>query len=96
MMGYVVRGTYTIMRKRIFKRMRRQLIRAGRDMERLGYVPWWRAAKLTGIKGRIKNSNSRKFSAVYNVKKILKSAERSISARTKKGTAHETAILQYA
>ncbi len=85
MMGYVVRGTYTIIRKKIFRRMRRQLIRADRELNALGYVPWWRAHKLTAYKGRLKNSNSRIFSARYNAKAVMQEAQDSISWHAKKG-----------
>ena len=39
MMGYVIRRRYTIIRGRVFRRMRRQAIRAWRDFDRLGFVP---------------------------------------------------------
>lgn len=93
MMGYVVRGTYTIIRRRIFRRMRRQIIRAGRELITLGYVPWWRGQMLTSTKGRLKNSNSQRFKTAYNVRAIIRSAEKSISAHAKKGAKHhETAV----
>ena len=45
MMGFAVRRTYTIVRKGVFRRIRRQLIRAGRDLALLGYVPHWRSSQ---------------------------------------------------
>lgn len=97
MMGYVVRGTYTVIRKRIFKRLRRQFIRAGRELAALGYVPHWRARKLTSYKGRIKNSDSRTLARLYNTKTIMDAAQRSISWYAKKGaTNHETAVCNAA
>lgn len=92
MMGYVVRGTYTIIRRRIFKRIRRNLIRAGRELLNLGYVPWWRALKLSSAKGRLKNADCRGFKRVYNVKMIMRAAEKSVSARARKEVRHETAV----
>ena len=93
MMGHAVRGTYTIIRKRIFRRLRRQLLRAWAELQRLGYVPWWRGMKLTSYKGRIKYSDSHRLSRRYNVKTIMLAAERSISMHAKKGAKkHETAI----
>lgn len=93
MMGYVIRATYTIIRKRIFKRMRRQLIRANVELKTIGYIPYWRAYSLMSGKGRIKNSDSNKFIKAYNIRNILKAAGKYISAHAKKGaTVHETAI----
>ena len=40
MMGYVVRRTYTIIRGRNFVRLRRAILRAQRNLDTLGYVPW--------------------------------------------------------
>lgn len=97
MIGYVVRGTYTIIRKRIFKRLRRQFLRAGRELASLGYVPHWRARKLTSYKGRIKCSDSRKLTRLYNVNTIMYAAQKSISWYAKKGAKkHETAVCSTA
>lgn len=79
MMGYVIRRKYTIIRGRVFRRIRRQTLRAWDDVKRLGYVPWWRACRIAAYKGWVKNSNSRMFSEKYSFNKLLKIC--SISAR---------------
>lgn len=83
MMGYVVFRTYTIIRKKIFVRIRRQFIRAWEELRTLGYVPWWRAYKLIAYYGWLKNSDSLNFIHEYHVNKIMKSAKRSASIRNK-------------
>ena len=81
MVGYVVRRTYTIIRGRIFVRIRRQFLRAHRDLDRLGYVPWWRAYKIVSYYGWLVNSDSQTFRRNYQVKKIMKAAKKSVSWR---------------
>lgn len=79
MVGYVIWRTYTIIRDRIFKRIRRQFIRAKEDLEKLGYIPWWRAYKLVAYYGFLTNSDSQIFRIKYAVKKIMKAAKQSVS-----------------
>ncbi len=79
MVGFVVRRTYTIIRGRIFVRIRRQMIRAKRDLETLSYVPYYRAYKIVAYNGWLKHSDSQKFRIKYDVKKIMKAAKKSVS-----------------
>lgn len=83
MVGYVVRRTYTIIRGRIFVRIRRQLLRAKRDLELLGYIPWWRAYKLVAYFGWLKTSDSQKACRKYDVKTLLREAKKSVSYKGK-------------
>lgn len=83
MVGYVVRRTYTIIRGRIFVRLRRQILRAGRDLERLGYIPWWRAQKILSYWGWLKHSDSKGFCKANNVYKIVRAAKSSVSWHSK-------------
>jgi len=83
MVGFVVRRTYTIIRGRIFVRIRRQIIRASRELESIGYIPWWRAYKIVSYYGWLKNSDSQHFRRKYSVKQIMKAAKRSVSMRGK-------------
>lgn len=79
MMGFAVRRTYTIIRKGIFRRIRRQLIRAARDLATLGYVPHWRASKLTAYNGWLTNSDSKNLEEKYDVEKIMRAAQWSVA-----------------
>lgn len=92
MMGYVVRRKYTIIRGRVFRRIRRQVIKAWRDFDRLGFVPWWRACRIAAYKGWIKYSNSIKFAEKYNLNKLFKICQKSAS-RHGKEIANEKRIL---
>lgn len=92
MMGYVIRRRYTIIRGRVFRRIRRQVIRAWRDFDRLGFVPWWRACRIAAYKGWIKYSNSIRFTEKYNLNKLFKICQKSAS-RHGKEVANEKRIL---
>ncbi len=70
MMGYVIRRRYTIIRGRVFRRIRRQVLRAWRDFEKFKFVPWWRAVKIMAYNGWVKHSNSEKFREKYNFDKL--------------------------
>lgn len=80
---YVVRRTYTIIRGRNFVKLRRAILRAQRDLDALGYVPWWRAQRIMSQWGEIKHSDSRGFCQKYNVYKIIRAAKRSVSWHSK-------------
>ena len=84
MMGFVIYRTYTIIRGRIFRRIRRQLLRAAENLKRLGYIPWWRACKLSAYKGWMKYSDSEKVSKKYHVNEILRKAAQSVSIHGRK------------
>lgn len=79
MMGFVVRRTYTIIRGKIFVRIRRQILRAKRNLDQTGYIPWWRAYKIVSYYGWLTNSDSQKFRKKYDVKRIMKAAKQSVS-----------------
>ena len=83
MMGYVVRRTYTTVRGRIFVRIRRQLLRAGRELNQLGFVPWWRAQTLTSYGGWIRYSDSRRFCESCGYDRIRAAGRLSLSRHFK-------------
>lgn len=84
MMGYAVYRTYTIIRGRVYRRMRRQFMRAWKDVKKYGYLPHWRARKLSSYKGWIKHSNSLDVINKYCLKMLFKALRRSISIQTRK------------
>lgn len=83
MMGYVVRRRYTIIRGRVFRRIRRQVLRAWRDFAGRGFIPWWRACKIAAYKGWVKHSNSQKFREKYNFDALFKMCSYSASKHGK-------------
>ena len=92
MVGFVVRRTYTIIRGRIFIRVRRQILRGRRDLETLGYIPWWRAFKIVSYYGWLKNTDSQKFRKNNAVKSVMKAAKKSVSMKSK---ARNKEAMQY-
>jgi hypothetical protein len=96
MMGFVVRRTYTIIRKRIFRRIRRQLLRAERNIKQTRKIPWWRAAKLMAYKGWIKHSDSIWMKEKYDVDNIMKMARKSTSVHGRKEYRNERKLLTQA
>ena len=74
MMGFVVRRRCTIIRRRIWRRVRRQLLRAWRNLYQTGAIPWWRAKKATSYKGWLKYSDSEKIEVKYHASVIMQAA----------------------
>lgn len=83
MMGYVVRRRYTIIRGRVFRRIRRQVLRAWEDFKAKGFIPWRRACRIAAYKGWIKHSNSLKFRMEYCFDKLFKMCSYSASKHGK-------------
>lgn len=83
MMGYVVRRRYTIIRGRVFRRIRRQTLRAWNDLNKKGYIPWWRACRIAAYYGWIKHSDSLNFRKKHEFDKLLKICKKSVSKHGK-------------
>lgn len=83
MMGYVVRRKYTIIRGRVFRRIRRQVLRAWMDYKAMGFVPWWRACRIAAYKGWVEHSNSMKFRMEYCFDELFKLCKYSASKHGK-------------
>lgn len=83
MMGYVVRRRYTIIRGRVFRRIRRQVLRAWEDFKSKGFVPWWRACRIAAYKGWVKHSDSQKFREKYKFDALFKMCSYSASKHGK-------------
>lgn len=83
MMGYAVRRRYTTIRGRVFRRIRRQVLRAWEDFKAKGFIPWWRACRIAAYKGWIKHSNSLKFRMKYCFDKLFKMCSYSASKHGK-------------
>lgn len=92
MMGYVVRRKYTIIRDRVFRRIRRQVLRAWTNYKTMGFVPWWRACRIAAYKGWVKYSNSLKFRMEYCFDELFKLCSYSASKHGKE-VAYEKRIL---
>ena len=77
--GYKIHRGYVTIRPGIFLRIRRNLIRAWREIQRLGTVLLRRARKLMAYKGYLKWTNSQGVIEKYHVREILKVARSVIS-----------------
>lgn len=83
MMGYVVRRRYTTIRGRVFRRIRRQVLRAWEDFKAKGFIPWWRACRIAAYKGWVKHSDSLKFRKKYCFDELFKMCSYSASKHGK-------------
>lgn len=93
--GFVIRRTYTTIRKTTFLRARRQFLRAGCGMARGGYVPLYRAYKLVSYYGHFTETASRAVRERLRVDKLKSAAAKTIS-RCAKAAAQRERQLQYA
>ncbi len=96
MMGYEIRRTYTIIRGRVFKRIRRQILRALTNVATLGFIPWWRACRLSAYKGWLKYSNSQNFVRKYEVNRLMRLSSKSASKHGKEVNNEKRMLLSAA
>lgn len=83
MMGYVVRRSYTIMRKRIWRRVRRQYLRAAKELEGKGKITATRGHKVACYKGWPVHSDSDKITEKYGINIINAAASKAAAERSK-------------
>ena len=76
MMGFVITRDYTIIRKRIFKRICK-IIRKVRKNK--GFMTFRQAKSLISYNGWIKYTNSYNFKQKYNINKIMYNAKKVVS-----------------
>lgn len=80
MAGYVMHRTYTTVRPGIFKRARRQYMRAGTDLQRGHFIPLYRSYRLISYNGYFKGTKSRAAAEALNQQKLFKSAKWAVRA----------------
>ena len=78
-MGFAVGYKGTRIRRRIYRRIRRQFLRAARNLQTLGYIPHWRARKISSYKGYFKHTNTRTATRRLDAWTICKAAQKSVS-----------------
>lgn len=76
MAGYRVSRTHVTIRRRVFLRIRRQLLRASAELDRLGTLSRSRAQKIIAYYGYIKQTDSRKLCEKYRVDELVRAAKR--------------------
>lgn len=79
MMGYVVSFKCTTIRPRIFKRARRQYLRAWRDMKHNKFLSLKRSRLVVCYAGYFIHSDSEKFKLKYHFNEVFEKAKESIS-----------------
>lgn len=84
MMGFRIYRKRITIRKRIFKRVRRQYLRANKKAENYVMVPYWRGRKLMAYNSWITYTKSGKVKVKYNIYRLNNKAISSISKRQKK------------
>ena len=84
MMGYIIGFKRTTIRYRIFKRARRQFIRAINWLKHNAYLSLLRARKIIAYFGYFKYSDSDYVSEKLRIKYIVNSAKKSVSFYSKK------------
>jgi len=84
MAGYKIHRTYTTIRARIFKRVRRQYLRAAANVAEHGIIPLWRAYRLVSYNGWLKNTKSRGIKELLNTQKLFAAAKSAIKAADQK------------
>ena len=72
--------TYTTVRPGIFKRARRQYMRAGADLKRSHFIPLYRSYRLISYIGYFKGTKSRAAAEALNQQKLFKSAKWAVRA----------------
>lgn len=80
MAGYVMHRTYTTIRPAIFKRARRQYMRASADLQRACVIPVWRSYRLISYNGYFKGTKSRAAAEALNQQKLFTSAKWAVRA----------------
>lgn len=76
MAGYRISRSHVIIRRRVWKKTRRQLMRAWIEYKETGTLPKKRAQKLIAYNGYIKQTDSRKIQEKYHTAELMKMAKR--------------------
>lgn len=88
MAGYVVHRTYTTIRPSIFRRARRQYLRAAHEVSDSGTMPLFRARKLVAYHGYFDNTNSKYAQEMLDVEHLFALAK-AVSGHAARAAARE-------
>lgn len=89
MMGYVVYRDYTIIRKTIFKKIRRSFLRGYKYTKKNRTIPLPLSRKIIYYYGWISNSDSETFKKKYKVVPVLNNAKKSISGTERRSVKND-------
>lgn len=79
MAGFRIHRTYTTVRRAIYKRIRRQHIRASSDLKEYGRIPVFRSRKLISYNGYFSDADMNEAATALNQKRLFKSATWAVS-----------------
>ena len=82
--GFVIHRSYTTIRKKIFLRLRRQFLRAQRDIAERANVQLWRARKIISYNGYLRHTKARGISSLLQRRYIVQASTSIISYVTSK------------
>lgn len=77
--GFRIHRTYITMRERVFKRARRQWLRATAELKRTGTIPLFRAYKIVAYNGFLQQTDSDGARRKYKTRKLLQISKRVIA-----------------
>lgn len=76
MAGYRVSRTHVTIRRKVFRRARRQFLRAYEELEKDGTLMRYRAKKVIAYNGYVKQTDSRKLKEKYHVDELMRTAKK--------------------
>lgn len=76
MAGYRVSRTHVTIRRRVFKRTRRQLLRGWRELQENGTLTRFRSQKIIAYNGYIRQTDSRKIQEKYHTHELMRVAKK--------------------
>ena len=80
MAGYRMHRTYTTMRRGIFKRIRRQSLRAADDLRKTGRIPLYRSYRLISYNGYFVGTKTSGAAAELDQRHLFKAAKWAVGA----------------
>ena len=84
MAGFVMHRTYTTVRRAIFKRLRRQYLRAAVNLKQRGQVPLYRSYKLVSYNGYFTGTKTRGAAETLDQPHLFKAARWAVAAAARK------------
>lgn len=96
MAGYRISRSHVTIRRRVWRKDRRQLLRAEKEYKRDGHLREIRAEKVISCNSYISQSDSTKIKEKYHVDELMKEAKRVVSCRTKRERKEKKERIEHA
>lgn len=95
MAGYRISRSCVTIRKRVFRRMRRQYLRAWREYQTDGRLRAFRARRIISYNGCIRQTNSHRIIISYHLTELMAIARRTAGDDARRSYRHKRRRLQY-